>query len=67
MAKIIRRKRKEFKCGLCECTGEDVISSEYSLRSGINKLALCTKCADSMRFSSVGAYEVVGYEIRSKV
>jgi hypothetical protein len=66
MAKLVRRKKKKFKCGLCECTGDNVLPSEFSLRTDGVHLALCTKCADTLRFSSVGKYEVIGYEIRAK-
>ena len=67
MGKVIKRKRKEFKCGVCGKGEEEITPSEYALKDGIEHKPLCLICAGAMRFSALGNYEVVGYEIRHKI
>ena len=64
MAKMIRRKKKEFKCGVCGYTEDRITPSEYSLKDGLKHKPLCATCAAAMRFSTMGNYTVVGHEIR---
>jgi len=64
MSKIIRRKKKEFKCGVCGRTEDNITRSEFAFKDGIKHKPLCTICAAAMRFSALDNYEVVGNEIR---
>jgi len=67
MVSLVKRKRKEFKCGVCG-RGEDKIQpSEFVLKDGVNHKPLCATCAATLRFSLDEHYEVVGHEIRPVV
>jgi hypothetical protein len=67
MASLIKRKRKEFKCGVCGRTEDDIQSSTFALKDGVNHKPLCIICAATLRFSPDEHYEVVGHEIRPAI
>jgi len=64
MRPFIRRKKKEFTCGMCGKNGDSILPSEYNFKHGVETKPLCMTCANSMRFSAIGNYIVKGYEIR---
>jgi len=64
MVSLVRRKRKEFKCGICGRNEDEIQPSEFVLKDGANHKPLCAMCAATLRFSPGERYEVVGHEIR---
>jgi len=67
MAKIVRRKKKEFRCGVCGRNEDEINPSKYALKDGANHKPLCTTCAAAMRLSVLENYKVVGYEIKPNI